>query len=317
MNAVPSTSFIPEIVPGDSKAALAAADATKSNTYFLVDPTELNVMQDFNVRIRGTAEWDNQVQALMQSIRANGYLADKPISVVVDKDDEGKSLLWVLDGHTRLEAVLKLMSEDFPIEKVPVVVKPASTNAEDMLVQLVTSNTGTPLTPMEKAIVVKRLQTYGWDDKKIGERIGLTEKYVGDLAVLIGAPQPIRSAVIKGTVSAKTAVDLVRTHGKGAVEALKQGAAAAGDGKKVMPKHVKKPATVEKKPRKAKGPVPEQQGKTVASPPPDHDATTPLAAIDYALSVPADGLAWLKLWRAGDADTLAELTAFLDPDGGL
>lgn len=309
MNAIPAQDFTPEISPGNAKAALTAADATKGNAYYYVDPTKLQVLDGFNVRIRGTKEWEDQVTALVNSIRANGFLPDKPISVVVDKVDD-EDVMWVIDGHTRLEAVNRLIAEGFEIETVPIIVKPSSTNGEEMLVNLVTSNSGTPLTAMEKAIVVARLQNFGWDDAKIATKLGMSKQYIADLAVLAGAPSAVRNLVISGKVSSSLAVETVRKHGKGAIEILKaaQGKAAESGRSKVMPKDVTPKA---KDKRKKKDKAPAAEGAKTA------DAALLQGAIDYALTVPADGLEWLRRWNAGDADARGELEAYLDPDGGL
>lgn len=301
----PSPDLQADIVAGDQLKAMKAVDAVKAPGFYMVPPSSLDVMADFNVRVRATEDYEAQVATLMDSIRANGFMPDKPISVVVDADPgepvEGEvpqAKLWVVDGHTRLEAVLRLIAnENIGIETIPIVVKPKTTTFEDMLVQLVTSNSGKPLTSYETSIVVKRLVNYGWTQAMIAQRLALSEKHIGNLMVLAGAPAKIRNQVVAGKLSATEAVKLIRKHGAKATDV----ANAAVE-------------TAEKTGRKKAKP---RDVAAVTSPGLGTDADALRAAINYACDVAADGIAWLKLWREGDKDTLSELEAYVDPNGGL
>lgn len=299
--------------PNKLADALKQIGASKGGDLYMIDPTELEVMADFNVRVRNTDEWESQVKALMDSIRANGFQSDKPISVVADQGQDSKVTLWVVDGHTRLEAVNRLIVEGVEIETVPVVIRPKNTTFEDMLVALVTSNTGKPLTPYEMSTVVKRLQNHGWDDAKIAERLGITRVYVGNLTVLSGAPAKIRNQVVAGKLSSTEAVKLIRAHGAKASEVVE---AAAEEAKKrgkakITGKSVKAATGGAEKPPKSK------PKKAEPAPEPAPVVVTDRDAINYALDVAADGLTWLRSWRAGEEDAVAELEAFVDPNGGL
>lgn len=359
----PSTDLQIDITaPTNLASALKEGGAEKGGPFYMMDPNALDELGDFNVRIRRTEEWEEQVLSLMDSIRENGFMADKPISVVADTGEDGKPKLWVVDGHTRLEAVARLTVEGVEIEKIPVVVKPKSTTFEDMLVHMVASNTGKPFTPYEMSIVVKRLQNYGWDDERIGKRLGISKQTVSNYTVLAGAPAKIRNKVVAGSLSASEAIKIIREHGAQAPAVVAAAAEqAAADGKKRITGASVRKATGDTAPRKTgkspalvapyepantlsaddayakltaslakgeptNGVVADEDGppaalteasaggirsETVVS------ASLCLAAIDYALTTPADGLAWLRLWRAGDPDTLAELQAATDPDGGL
>lgn len=297
----PPTDMKHDITPTDPKKVMAKAEAKAGSGYYMVPPHELDVMADFNVRVRSTGQWEESVTSLMDSIRANGFMPDKPIAVVADTDGE-ESRLWVVDGHTRLEAVLRLINEGVSIEAVPVVVKPKSTNFEDMLVSLVTSNSGKPLSVYETSLVVKRLVGYGWAVPAIAEKLGYSTKQIDNMVVLSGAPAKIRNQVVAGKLSATEAVSLIRKHGGKAVEIAEAAEAEAKKAgkKKVTAKSVKAAA-------KAAAPNPE----------PSTAEAGPASAISYALDVAADGLAWLRLWRDGDADARAELDAWADPNGGL
>jgi ParB-like chromosome segregation protein Spo0J len=294
------TTLAVDIVHTDIKKATDSAKVGAG--FYMVDPTDIHVMPDFNVRVRSTDQWEAQVKALMDSIRENGFQTSHPISVVADATiNDGQPGLMVVDGHTRLEAVYRLINEGIEIETVPVVVKPKSTTFEDMTVSLVTSNSGNPLTLYETSLVVKRLQNLGWEDAKIARRLGCSEKTVGNMTVLAGAPAKIRNQVVAGKLAGSEAIKLIRKHGGKAVEVVEAAAkeAKAAGKTKVTGKSLKKATAVPS--QGATGPI----------------AVTDRHAIDYACDVAADGLAWLKGWRAGDAEAVAELEAFVDPNGGL
>jgi ParB family chromosome partitioning protein len=297
--------------PSALAAHLKSLGATGSGESWDIAPTHLDVIGDFNVRIRNTEAWEEQVASLMESIRANGFLRHKPIAVVADATAEGTHL-WIVDGHTRYEAVSRLINEGVEIERVPIILSPKTTTFEDMLVNLVTSNTGKPLTPYEMSLVVKRLQNYGWGDTRIATRLGMTTPYVSHLSVLAGAPAKIRNQVVAGKLSATEAVAIVRKHGGKASEVVEKAAEKARiEGKARITRKTVDAVTSDT----PKTDMPPAWVSDTAKA--DKPAPGPSEAIDYALDVAADGLAWLRLWRAGDTDTLAELAAFVDPDGGL
>lgn len=322
----PPTDMQVEInAPGDIRPVLKTLDAAKAGDLYMVDPTRLDVLADFNVRVRNTDQWEEQVRSLMESIRANGFYADKPISVVADKAGE-EIKLWVVDGHTRLEAVNRLIVEGVEIERVPVVVKPKTTTFEDMLVALVTNNSGKPLTPYETSLVVKRLQNYGWQDGQIASRLGITDRYVRDLVVLAGAPAKVRNLVVAGKLSSSEAVKQLRKHGEKAAEVV-TAAAKKAKGGKVTGKNLRG-ETAEREVTMSpvlgapygggashSGDIYATAAAAVQSQ--GDPAADPMNAINYAVLVPADAKAWLQAWKDEDEDARDELRAWLDPNGGL
>ncbi len=92
------------------------------------------------------------------------------------------------------------------------VVKPNSSSLEDLTVSLVTSNGGKRLTPYELGMVAKRLEGFGWEPERIASRLLITEQYVEQLLMLMGAPLGLRQAVQAGHMSAANAVELLRKH---------------------------------------------------------------------------------------------------------
>jgi len=236
---IPADTFDTELLTaGNVRNALKGAEATKTDSY-MVAPSKLREIPGFNVRVE-TPDYLTHVAGTKESIKANGFDPTKPISGFVGKDGD-EDVIYVTDGYTRRRAVLEAISEGFEIAAVPVTLQPAGTSVEDLMVGLVTANSGRPLSVYEKAIVAKRLQGYGWEPQKIADKLTITTRYLDDLMVLIAAPSKVRNAVIKGQISPAEAVKALRKDGAKAADVV-EGAVkeAAARGKtKATPKDVK------------------------------------------------------------------------------
>jgi ParB family chromosome partitioning protein len=227
---LPSANLDLTLEAGKQKAAIAVA--TGKNTDFIVPVDQLRVLPGFNVRVRETDDYRQHVEGLKQSIRENGYYANKPLAGFIAKDSEsGDDVIFVTDGHTRLEAVQEINAEALndgeSIPALPVSLKPADSTIADLTIALVQENTGRPLTPYEMGIVVQRLANMKGDDNQplytkadIARRLSVTERYIDDLNVLVGAPAKVRNAVLEGSVSSTLAIQELRRDPKKAEERL-------------------------------------------------------------------------------------------------
>lgn len=235
-----STAF----TPANVKAAMNAAGAG-SRDLWQVPVAELHVVEGFNVRIQDD-EYTAHVETIKGLIRANGFRQDKPLAGFV-----AESGIIVTDGHTRLAAVKALIAEGVEIESLPVVVAPKGTTEEDLIVGLKVANSGSPLRPYETGLICKRLIGFGWDEKKIAEKLGLTVPYVNDLLALVGSAKDVRDLVTSGAVAATAAIEAIKTHKGAAADALKAGVEVAkrAGKKKATSKHIRA-ATAAMGPRK-------------------------------------------------------------------
>lgn len=210
--------FTGEINTVPSKTLMTVLTHTKGEQINL-DPKHLRVMPDFNPRIKDQAYFDH-IRALADSIKENGFYQDKPLAGI--SGYEGKrSVIYVTDGNCRFEALKIAIKEGAPIQWVPVVLKDRTTTMEDLSVALVKSNEGRRFSPLELSIVAKRLFKFGWNGKKIAQKLGFTEDYVSKLLTLSGAPHEIRRMIESGYVSAGVALESMRQHGAEATNVLK------------------------------------------------------------------------------------------------
>lgn len=229
--------FALDLTAGKVKDAMARADASKRDLWS-VPIAKLHVVEGFNVRTK-TPEFKEHIETLTSLIKENGFDQSKPLSGYAAKMG-GKDVVCITDGHCRFEAVQAAIKDGAAIETIPVVMSPKGTTMEDLTVGLVTRNAGRPLTQYEIGTVCKRLVGYGWDEKTIGQRLGIASKRVGDLLELIGAPKAIRDLVEDGTVSASQAIETLKKHGNDAVEKLTAGVqtARAKGKRKATKKHI-------------------------------------------------------------------------------
>lgn len=228
------------LVPGAVKSAMSAAGA-KSRDLWQVPREHIRLIPGFNVREKNDA-YHAHIRSLADSMKSEGFKQHKPLAGYVAKEN-GVDVILIYDGHCRLEGRDLAVSEGAEIPTLPVAVGQAGVNLEDLTVELIRSNEGKELTPLEKAVVCKRLAGYGWEIKDIARRLGFTVQYVNDLLLLIASPAPIREMVAKGEVSASVAVDTVKKAGDKAVSWLVKAKeqAAAGGKTKVTRKHVGTP----------------------------------------------------------------------------
>lgn len=247
-----SANFSLDLTPANHKALFQSIAAAKGDLY-MMSIDDLRVIDGFNPRIRD-AGLDAHIRAIADSIKMNGFYRDKPIAGYGALDGK-KPVIYVTDGHNRLEALRLAIAEGAQIDEVPVIVKDRSTTIEDLTVALVRSNEGKRLTPLEIAIVCKRLVNFGWTIPRIAESLGFTPEYVGQLLTLAGAPREIRQMVQAGEATAATALDAIRKHGSDAggvmAQALEQ---AKSQGKtkvtaKFLPEQVRRKAIVKQAPQ--------------------------------------------------------------------
>lgn len=239
-----SSAFRANLVGAAHKSLMSSLAHTRGEQ-IRVMVEDIHVLPGFNPRI-DSPKLRAYIRGLANKIKAVGFYDHKPLSVYGQMQGK-KPILILHDGHCRLEAVKLAVSEGAEIEDLPVVVKDRSTTEEDLLVGMVNSNEGRPLSALETAIVSKRLVGFGWKKGRIAESIGKTEDYVDKLLILAGAPAEIRAMVESGQISAALATQMVVRHGSDAVAILQkqmQAAVAAGQNK-ILPRNM--PAQVRRR----------------------------------------------------------------------
>lgn len=168
------------------------------------DPRLLKVDSGYNVRDLDAADERDDLNELKESIRSNGVRVPLEVRLV---DEE----VFIVAGHRRHKAVMELIGEGEEIKSVPVMPEPKHTSEVDRILNLVISNSGKPLKPLEIAEVVRRLVAFGWDKAQIAKRIGWkSHASVTQHLELLALPEPVKEQVREGDISATEAAKVVR-----------------------------------------------------------------------------------------------------------
>lgn len=202
---------MPEVASGNAKNALAALEAGKGSPTHMIAPDKLRIIPGFNVRIHETTSYATELDDLKNSIISEGFYQSKPLTGFVGKEGD-EDVIFVTDGHRRLEAVRAALADGAEIPALPVVLRDSKTSMVDLNVALIKENTGRRLTFYENAIVVNRLLKGGLKDEEISDRLNFTKRAVDDFILLITAPRSIRNAVREDKISGSEAVRIIRKH---------------------------------------------------------------------------------------------------------
>lgn len=217
-NTLPTANFEPTLTQGKTVPAMTKAGADKGELW-QVPVENIRVLEGFNVRIMDTPRAKEAHDELVNSITVNGFYPDKPLAgyVAMEGDEE---VIYIQDGHRRFAATQAAIGAGAPIEKLPVVVKPAATSLEDLTVAMMQSNSGEPLTMYEQALLVKRLVNYNMAKDDIAKRLSKTPRHIDNLLVLAGVPAKVRDMIVAEDVSATQALKEMRKNPAKAVQVL-------------------------------------------------------------------------------------------------
>lgn len=158
---------------------------------------------------------------LIEVIRANGV----PGTMVFYKDfevdsktSEKREVLVVIEGHRRTIACVFLLSEGVEVHSVRFDVDDSKSDIERTIVML-NSARNKPLTMLERADAVKRLQQLGMTNVEIARRIPsekgdstVTAANVGQLATLANATPRTRELIEKDLIKPSLVIDRIKAH---------------------------------------------------------------------------------------------------------
>jgi len=210
-------------------------EAVGRKDLFLIEPGKIHEKDDWNVR-EEPPELERHIDELAVSIAEIGV--QQPITVYMESD-----VIYLSDGHCRLAAVKLAISRGAEIKAIPCRVEDRYANDADRVLAMITRNSGKPLTPLEKAKVVRQLIDFGWTEKDIAAKIGVTAQYVHKLLEMQAMPEGLKKQVSEGVVSASTALDEHKISGAQATENIREAAEEAEKKtgkKKVTKKSLKK-----------------------------------------------------------------------------
>lgn len=173
--------------------------------FFMVDPRKLSIDPTYNVRDLTTPDAREGLDELKAMVRADGVQI--PLVVRMVGDD-----LTIVQGHRRHTVVMELIAEGEDIRAIPAIAEPKGVNDADRTFDLLRSNSGQPLAPLEIAEVVKRLINYGWTEAQIAQRRGWrSTQTVTNYLSMLEMPEKMKEHVKNGHVSATLAREITKT----------------------------------------------------------------------------------------------------------
>lgn len=300
---IPSVEYKEEFQQGGVTAAVKAAGA-KESSMLMVPIDKLIVPAGFNVRIHD-AFYEARIDEVANSIVENGFFKHMPLAGYAAAEGstaEKQNFIYVCGGFTRLAAAKRAIERGCPIEMLPVVLQPPGTSMADLNYRLFNDNTGAPLQPYEKGIVIKRALGYGEEEDAIIRRLDITKTYFDDLMYLHTLPASVQKMVVNRQTSAGNAIKLSRQVGP--AEAAKALADALADAPQTAQTNGATPAS-----QAVVTPRAAQAAAGVRKPNVQQQLDTAIAAIKYAIALPGDVAEFLGRWINGDKDAVAEVAA--------
>jgi len=179
----------------------------------IFDPNLIIENPSDNYRDMNSAETITHIREMADCIKDSGNESFPPINIYQDGEK-----VYVSAGWCRRRAHVLAMQEGAPIKGI-LCLTVANKKPEDLALSILTSNDGLPLTSLEKAKAVKRLQSFMWTPVEIAKKTGWSLSTISNLIALHDSPDAILEMVKDGKVSATLATKLVKEKGADAAQA--------------------------------------------------------------------------------------------------
>lgn len=181
---------------GKSIAAKAAGEGKSIKDFmkgrrdqYMLNPFDIVIEDGFNARDVNSPAVQQHIDELALSIKADGLL--RPLKVRM----KGNRPV-LIDGECRLRATIRAIEVyEAEIVAIPVLLTDKTMTDAEATLALVAENSGLPLNALEKAVVFKRLQTYGWQLGEIAERACCSAVRVSQLIELAGVPEAVKEMI--------------------------------------------------------------------------------------------------------------------------
>ena len=179
--------------------------ASGRSDLYRLDPQIIQIKEGWNSREANDPQNASHVAELAASIKEVGV--KKPLVCYMEND-----IVYVTDGHCRLQAVMHLIEQGVEIKTVPVMVEDRFSNEADRIFSQIVHNAGKPLTSLEQAKVFKRLVDLGWAQKDIALKAGISGGRVSQLLELNTLPVILQKYIIEGKASANMVLQTYKKH---------------------------------------------------------------------------------------------------------
>mgnify|MGYP003624756473 CR=1 FL=1 len=197
-------------------ASTAKEDVSKNDIYALA-PHMIEEEEGFNSRGAFCDDyWEREdVKAEIASL-ADAYKRGDFVPPMIVKFVDGRA--FVREGHRRLRALNLAIEQGAEIQKIQVLEHRGDEAEQTALI--LTANNGKPLTALEKAVVYGRLSSWGWSDKQIGDKVGLTSEKIRQDRALLELPLELKKMIQADVISASYGAELFAEHGTKAIDII-------------------------------------------------------------------------------------------------
>ena len=166
---------------------------------FSVDPRILKVAEGYNVR-----RINKEDPSYLQNRSSIIFEGVKDPLTVQKRDGQ----YFIVAGHIRYSIVMDLIEEGEFIESVPV--RPVRMNQEQLTIDLITSNSKTPLNQIEQGEVFQRLYELGNTIKEVSLKTGSTIPHIANCTLLFSLSDKFKEMVYNEKISASLLLQQAR-----------------------------------------------------------------------------------------------------------
>ena len=182
-------------------------NATKRTDIYQVDPRNVVVVENFNVRR------DFDIEELKEQIKSKGVL--NPITVIPFKDENGVEKYRLVDGERRLRATLAAIEDGAEIARIKAIYLNRATKEEDLLIEQMMRNEGKNFTEYECAIMFLRFkENFGYTQAEIASKFKKSTAFVSRCLSLMELAPEIQEKLGNNEISVKAVRDIVANVGE-------------------------------------------------------------------------------------------------------
>lgn len=181
------------------------ANATKRTDIFLIDPRNIVVVENFNVRR------DFDLDELKEQIKAKGVL--NPVTVIPFKED-GVERYKLVDGERRYRATMLAIEDGADIQYIKALKAPKDSSLEDLYIEQMMRNEGKRFTEYECAIMFRRFkEEFGYSQIEIADKFKKSPAFISKCLSLLDLPPYIQEKIVNGELSVKAAKEIAANYG--------------------------------------------------------------------------------------------------------
>jgi ParB/RepB/Spo0J family partition protein len=176
---------------------------TEEFKYVLSD--QIEVIEKFNPR----REENYDVENLYHSIKEQNILTPLLVTQTSKSLEDGRPVYYLFEGHRRLKTLSIIENEDNFKRQVPVRIFEKMSEDELLMKALMLGVTGKQLKTSEKAKAIARLQSFGYDNKKIADMMRITQANISILKKFEKIPVSLQVKIDDELISFSETVKLM------------------------------------------------------------------------------------------------------------